>query len=158
MNGPRLAGGLIAIAALLAASASLAAEPLLWPWKDKTPPDPALTQLSSVQSVTVSIGTQETPTITITAEVTAPNPGFSELQFTPRMGDPNDLIFALDAKGRPPQDVATQAPTSVTVTAEYRDAPIAKVGVIEVHGEDNCKAFSVKENKETDCTSTSMPQ
>ena len=43
---------LVASLALLAASIPAAyAEPLTWPWKDKTPPDPALTSLTSVEGV-----------------------------------------------------------------------------------------------------------
>ncbi len=53
------------------------------------------------------------------------------------MGDPKDLIFAFDAKGRPPQDMTIQVVTPVSFTVEYSDAPIDKIGVVEVnaHGE-----------------------
>ena len=57
-----------------------------------------------------------------------------ETRLTPRVGDPNDLIFAFDAKGRPPQDMTIQVVTPVTFTAEYTGAPIDKVGVVEVYG------------------------
>jgi hypothetical protein len=68
------------------------------------------------------------------------------------------MIFAFDAKGRPPQDMTIQVVTPVSFTVEYTDAPIAKIGEVEVHGMENCKAFSVTDNKETACTSQSAPQ
>ena len=74
------------------------------------------------------------------------------------MGDPKDLIFAFDAKGRPPQDMTIQVVTPVSFSVEYSDAPIDKVGVIEVYGQSNCKAFSVTDNKAVECTSQSAPQ
>ena len=40
-----------------------------------------------------------------------------------------------------------QVVTPVSFTVEYTDAPIDKVGVIEVQSQSNCKAFSVKDNK-----------
>ena len=67
-------------------------------------------------------------------------------------------ITGLDAKGRPPQDMTIQVVTPVSFTVEYSDAPITKIGVVEVHGMENCKAFSVIDNKETACTSQSAPQ
>jgi hypothetical protein len=147
MNRAKLAGALAA-AAVLTISLPLLAEPLTWPWKSKTPSDPALVNLYSVEDVTV----------TINVSASAPTSNFTELQLTPRVGDPNDLIFAFDAKGRPPQDFTTQVITPVTFTAEYTGAPIEKVGVVEIYTTSNCKAFSVKDNKPVDCTSTSVPQ
>ena len=76
----------------------------------------------------------------------------------PALGDPDDLIFAFDAKGRPPQDMTIQVVTPVSFTVDYTDAPIDKVGVIEVQSQSNCKAFSVKDKKPTDCTSRTAPQ
>ena len=45
-----------------------------------------------------------------------------------------------------------QVVTPVSFTVDYADAPIDKVGVIEVYSQSNCKAFSVKDNKPSDCT------
>ena len=53
---------------------------------------------------------------------------------------------------------AMRLPTQVTISAKYSDAPVAKVGVIEVYGQKNCKAFSIADNKAVECTSKSMPQ
>ena len=157
MNRPILLGTLTATLVVLAASSSLLAADT-WPWKSKLPPDPALVQLVSVDSVAVAINKSEPPIVTITVNGQAPTPNYTELQLTARMGDPKDLIFAFDAKGRPPQDMTIQVVTPVSFTVEYSDAPIAQIGVVEVHGMENCKAFSVKENKETECTSPSAPQ
>ena len=158
MNRSALLAALIALAAILAAGlAPAGAETLLWPWKDKTPPDPALGVLTSVESVSVAISKADPPTVTITVSATAPTPGYSELQLTSRIGDPKDLIFAFDAKGRPPQDLTIQVITPVSITAEYTEAPIESLGVVEVYGQTNCKAFSVKDNKETECTGKSLP-
>jgi hypothetical protein len=74
------------------------------------------------------------------------------------MGDTKDQTFAFDAKGRPPQDLSTQVITPVSFTVEYVDAPIEKVGIIEVNAQEGCKAFSLTENKAVDCTSLSAPQ
>ncbi len=46
----------------------------------------------------------------------------------------------------------------MTITLDYADAPIEKVGVVEIYAQSNCKAFSIKDNKETECTSVSLPQ
>src|SRR5690349_13394067 len=157
MNRAKLAGALAA-AAVLTISLPLLAEPLTWPWKSKTPSDPALVNLYSVEDVTVTISKSDPPLVTINVSASAPTSNFTELQLTPRVGDPNDLIFAFDAKGRPPQDFTTQVITPVTFTAEYTGALIEKVGVVEIYTTSNCKAFSVKDNKPVDCTSTSVPQ
>jgi hypothetical protein len=157
MNRVKLVGALAATA-ILTGTLPLLAAPLTWPWKDKTPSDPALVQLSSVEDVTVAINKSDPPTVTVTVAASAPTPNFSELQLTPRVGDPSDLVFAFDAKGRPPQDFNTQVVTPVNFTAEYSGAPIEKVGVIEVHTQSNCKAFSVKDNEPIDCSSQSVPE
>jgi hypothetical protein len=157
MNRAKLAGALAA-AAVLTVSLPLLAKPLTWPWKSKTPSDPALVGLYSIEDVTVTISKSDPPLVTINVSASAPTSNFTELQLTPRVGDPNDLIFAFDAKGRPPQDFTTQVVTPVTFTAEYTGAPIEKVGVVEVYATSNCKAFSVKDNKPVDCSSTSVPQ
>ena len=158
MKRPILIGAMIASAAVMTASLPLlAADPQRWPWKSKLPPDPALVELASVESVTVVINKSNPPTVAITVNASAPTPAFSEFQLTPRMGDPKDTIFAFDAKGRPPQ-VAAQVITPVTFSIEYTDAPIDKVGVIEVYGQGNCTAFNVTENKAAECTSKSTPQ
>jgi hypothetical protein len=158
MKRPSLIGALTALATLAGSLPLLAADTLPWPWKDKTPPDPALVTLYQIDGVSAAINKSNPPTVTITVDAEAATPNFSELQLTPRIGDPNDLIFAFDAKGRPPQDMTIQVVSPVTISAEYTDAPIDKVGVIEVHAQSNCKAFSITENKETECTSKSVPQ
>jgi hypothetical protein len=157
MKITKFAGALAATAALTL-SLPLLAEPVTWPWKNKTPGDPALVNLYSVEDVTVSISKSEPPVVTINVSASAPTPNFTELQLSPRIGDPNDEIFAFDAKGRPPQDFTTQVIAPVTFTAEYTDAPIEKVGVVEIHTTSNCKAYSVKEQKAVECSSTSLPQ
>jgi hypothetical protein len=148
----------VASSIFLAASLSAAhADPLIWPWKDKMPPDPALAILTSVETVSVVINKSNPPTVTIKVGATAPTPGFTELQLTARIGDPKDKIFSFDAKGRPPQDMTIQVITPVDINAEYSDAPLESVGVVEVYGQTNCKAFSVKDNKEVECTAKSLP-
>ena len=159
MNRSTPLGILIAAFGIACAGAPLfAAEPQPWPWKSKLPPDPALVSLTSVEDVTAAINKSNPPTVTITVNASAPTPDFSELQLAPRMGDPNDLIFAFDVKGRPSQDQTNQVTTPVTFTVEYTDAPIDKVGVVEINAQNNCKAFSLTENKAVDCTSQSTPQ
>ena len=159
MKRPTVIGAMVASAAVMTISLSLlAAEPETWPWKSKLPPNPALVQLSSVESISVVINKSDSPTIAITVNASAPSPGFSEFQLAPRMGDPKDLVFSFDAKERPSQDMTKQEVTPVSFTLEYKDAPIEKVGVIEVYGQSNCKAFSVTDNKETECKATSTPQ
>ncbi len=88
----------------------------------------------------------------------APTPGYSELQLTPRMGDPNDRIFAFDARGRAPQDVTDQVETAVNIEASYTGAPIGKFDVIEVYGKDNCMGYSLTDSKPVECSAKSMPQ
>ena len=159
MSPKPLACALTATFAVMAASLpSLAADPLPWPWKSKLPPDPALVELVSVQDVSVVINKSEPPTVSITVNAKAPTPDYSELQLTPRIGDPNDKIFAFDAKGRPSQDMTIQVTEPVTFSVEFAGVPIEKLGVVEVNALENCKAFSVTENKPTECTSQSAPQ
>jgi hypothetical protein len=159
MNRPILLGALTASLAVATASLPLlAADTQAWPWKSKLPPDPALVRLVSVDDVSVVINKSNPPTVSITVNAQAPTPNFTELQLTPRIGGPKDLIFAFDAKGRPPQDMTIQVVTPVTFTVEYSDAPIDKIAVIEVNGMRSCKAFSVTDNKATECTSQSAPQ
>jgi hypothetical protein len=153
----RLAALVVSVTALAASFSPACADPVIWPWKDKMPPDPALAMLTSVEGVTVVINKTNPPTLAITVNASAPTPGFTELQLTPRIGDPKDLIFSFDAKGRPPQDMTTQVITPATIDVEYADPPIESVGVVEVYGQTNCKAFSLKDNKETECTAKSMP-
>jgi hypothetical protein len=133
----------------------LAAEPQAWPWKSPTPPDPALAMLPTISEVTASV---DKAIVSITVKAMAPTPGYGELQLTPRMGDPNDRIFAFDGRGRAPQDVTDQVETPVTIEASYADAPIGKFDVIEVYGKDNCMAFSLTDAKPVDCSSKSLPQ
>lgn len=159
MNRPVLLGILIAAFGIASAGAPLfAADPQPWPWKSKLPPDPALVVLTSVEDVSAVINKSDPPTVTITVNASAPTPDYSELQLAPRMGDPKDLVFAFDAKGRPPQDMTSQVVTPVSFTVEYVDAPIDKVGVVEVNAQGNCKAFSLTENKAVACISQSTPQ
>jgi hypothetical protein len=149
---------LFAFLALIAAAATAAsADTRLWPWKDKMPPDPALAMLTSVEGVTAAINKKNPPTVMISVSATAPTPNFTELQLIPRIGDPKDLIFSFDAKGRPPQDMTIQVPNPVEISAEYTDAPIDSLGIVEVYGQTNCKAFSLKDNKEVECTAKSLP-
>ncbi|MGB6428579.1 MAG: hypothetical protein WBF11_10790, partial [Methyloceanibacter sp.] len=91
------------LAVLLTAPAR-AAEPQTWPWKSTMPPDPALAKLSKISDVTASV---DGAMVKISVKAMAPVPGFSELQLIPRIGDPEDRIFAFDARGRTPQDVST---------------------------------------------------
>ena len=151
---------LIALFSMASVSAPLfAGEAVLWPWKSKLPPDPALVVLTAIEKVTATIDTSgDPPTITISVDASAPMPNFSELQLTPRLGNPKDLVFAFDAKGRPPQDLTTQVVTPVSFTVDYVDAPLDKVGVVEVHAPGSCKAFSLTENAAVDCASQSAPQ
>jgi hypothetical protein len=159
MNRPVLIGALVAAFALAGgATLLLAADAQPWPWKSKLPPDPALVVLTSVENVTATITKADPPKVTITVNASAPTPNYSELQLTPRMGDPKDQIFAFDAKGRPPQDLSSQVITPVSFTVEYIDAPIEKVGVVEVNAQEGCKGFSLTDNKEVPCTSLSAPQ
>ena len=149
MQRPARMAALVASSILSAASLSAAyADPLIWPWKDKMPPDPALAILTSVESVSVAINKADPPTVTIKVGATAPTPGFTELQLTSRIGDPKDKIFSFDAKGRPPQDMTIQVVTPVEIGAEFSDAPIESLGIVEVYGQTNCKAFSVTDIKD----------
>jgi len=152
MTRPLLAA--VAFAAILTAPA-FAAEPQDWPWKDPAPPDPALAALPKISDVTAGL---DKVTVTITVKAMAPNPGFTELQLTPRMGDPEDRIFAFDARGRAPQDVTDQVQTPVTIEAAYTGAPLGKFDVIEVYGSDNCMAYSLADSKPVECSAKSMPQ
>jgi hypothetical protein len=159
MNRPVLRGALIAAFCIASGGGPLfAADPAPWPWKSKLPPDPALVTLTSIEDVTAAINKTDPPTVTITVNASAPALDFSELQLAPRIGDAKDLIFAFDAKGRPPQDLTTPMVTPVTFTVEYADAPIDKIGVVEVNAQGSCKAFSLTENKAVTCTSVSASQ
>ncbi len=160
MNRQGLLKTLIATFGMAGVSAPLfAAEPELWPWKSKLPPDPALVVLTSIEDVTATINKSgDPPTVTISVNASAPTPNFSELQLAPRIGNPKDLIFAFDAKGRPPQDLTTQVITSVSFTVEYVDAPLDKVGVVEVNAPGSCKAFSLTEKMAVACTSQPAPR
>lgn len=148
---------LAAVTLFAAGIISAAADTRLWPWKDRTPPDPALAMLTSVEGVTAAINKKNPPTVTISVSAMAPTPNFTELQLIPRIGDPKDLIFAFDAKGRPPQDMTIQVLSPVEISVEYTDAPVESLGVVEVYAQTNCKAFSLKENAEVECTAKSLP-
>lgn len=143
-----IASCLIAVAGF----AAFAAEPQAWPWKTKLPIDPALGLLSRVDAVSVAVSKSEPPIVTVSVKATAPAPNYTDLQLTYRLGDPNDLKFEFDARGRPPQQLpASPQPTSVSIDASYSDAPVAKVKVIEVYAKDNCIAYSLADNKNIDC-------
>jgi hypothetical protein len=146
---------MLAAIALIVAAPVLAASPQAWPWKSKAPPDPALATLSHIDDVTASVSGG---TVSVAVKAMAPAPGYTELQLVSRMGDPNDRIFAFDARGRAPQQVTTQALTPVTIEASYADAPIAKLEMIEVYSSDNCLAYSLKDSKPVECTSRAVPQ
>ena len=140
---------------------TLIATPLLaagaepWPWKSKAPVDPALATLSHVNDVTAAVADS---ILTISVKAVAPAAGYSELTLTPRLGDPDDRIFAFDARGRAPQEIASQVLTPVTLAMSYTDAPLSKLDRIEVYANDNCMAYSVKDKKPTACVSKAMPQ
>ena len=145
----------LAVIALLLATPVLAASPLPWPWKAKAPRDPALATLPHIDAVSASVAEN---IVSVTVEAMAPAPGYTELQLVPRMGDPKDRIFAFDACGRAPQEVTSQLLTPVTIEVSYADAPIAKLEAIEVYSNDNCVAYSLKDNKKVECTSKAIPQ
>ena len=148
-----LAIGAVAACALVLTSLPLAAEePQSWPWNDTTPVDPALALLEKIVSLEVSITDLKNSKLRISVDAEAPTPGFTEVKLTPRLGQPNDLIFAFDIRGRRPQDMGTQAETPVSVDVVYGDAPLASVGVVEVYAQENCKAYSLKDKTEVDCT------
>jgi hypothetical protein len=119
------------------------------------PPDPALAVLPKVDSVTASVDKE---IVSIGVKATAPTAGFSELALSPRFGDPKDRIFALDIRGRPPQEAGADAASPVSLEIAYSGAPIGKFDVIEVHGKDNCVAYSLTDSKEVECTSKSISQ
>jgi hypothetical protein len=96
--------------------------------------------------------------VSISVKATAPTAGFSELALTPRIGDPKDRIFALDIRGRAPQEAAGDAASPITLDVAYSGAPIGKFDVIEVHGKENCLGYSVTDSKEVACTSKSISQ
>jgi hypothetical protein len=146
---------LAALACVAALTTAVAAEPQSWPWKSPTTPDPALALLPKISDVATNLKDTE---LTITVKATAPTPGYTELQLTPRMGDPNDRIFAFDARGRAPQDVTDQVETAVTIEASYTGAPIGKFDVIEVFGKDNCMGYSLTDSKPVECSTKSVPQ
>jgi hypothetical protein len=151
----------LAITAVAAVALSLplmAADALPWPWKAKTPPDPALVTLSHIDDVSATIKESQPPILSITVKAVAPKPNFSELQLTYRLGDPKDRIFSFDAQGRAPQEPNPDVETKVTIEADYADAPIGNFDLIEVYSKDNCVAYSVKDNKPAKCTGEASPQ
>lgn len=147
----------VAVAAMAVSLPLLAADPLPWPWKAKTPPDPALVELSHVDDLSVVID-KSNSILTITVRAQAPSPGYSELQLTYRLGDPKDRIFSFDARGRAPQDTPAAVLTPVTIESSYSDAPIGKFDVIEVYSNDSCVAYSVTDSKSVPCTGQVSPQ
>jgi hypothetical protein len=152
MKRPVTMGTLIACASVFTSLAVLAAETRPWPWIDTAPVDPALAMLQKVDSLKVAITDLKPPRLNILVDAKAPTPGFTEVKLTPRLGDPSDLIFSFDVRGRRPQDMTTQVETPVTVDVAYADAPLASVGIIEVYAQDNCKAYSLRDKTEVECT------
>jgi hypothetical protein len=146
---------MLAAIALFVAAPVLAAAPQPWPWKSKAPADPALATLSHIDDVTASVSEG---TVSVAVKAMAPATGYTELQLVSRMGDPNDRIFAFDARGRAPQQVTPQVLTPVSIAVSSAAAPIAKLEVIEVYSNDNCLAYSVKASKPVECTSRAVPQ
>ena len=142
-----------AMAVLATPLLAAGAEP--WPWKAKAPLDPALATLSHVDDVTAVINDS---ILTIAVKAVAPGAGYSEFTLTPRLGDPDDRIFAFDARGRAPQEMGSQVLTPVSLAASYADAPLSSLDRIEVYANDNCMAYSVKDKTPTDCVSKAMPQ
>ena len=141
--------------AALSATPLFAADTLPWPWKSKIPLDPALVVLAQIDELTATV---DKSIVTISVKAMALTPGYSELQFTPRMGDPKDRIFAFDARGRAPQKADSEVTTPVTIEASYSDAPIGRFDVIEVYGKGNCKGYSVKDGKRVECTSKAQAE
>jgi hypothetical protein len=142
--------GSIAAGSMIMSFPLFAADALPWPWKGNAPVDPALSVLNKVEKVTATIGQSEPPILMIEVAAMAPQTGFTDLQLTPRKGDPNDRIFEFDARGRAPQ-VGEDTETPVSISASYKDAPIGKFDIIEVYSKSNCMAFSVKDNKPAEC-------
>jgi hypothetical protein len=145
----------LASLAMLAATPLIAADTLPWPWKSKMPPDPALVVLPKVSEVTATV---DKAIVTISVHADAPTPQYSELQLTPRRGDPNDRIFAFDVRGRAPQETVPDKIEPVTIDAAYSDAPIGKFDVIEVYAKENCKGYSVKDGKPVECMSKAQAE
>ena len=141
--------------AAMATTPLLAAEPLPWPWSSKMPPDPALVVLPKVETVTASV---DGKLVTLSVKALAPTAGFSEIALSPRMGDPNDRIFAFDIRGRAPQEIAAPAETAVNLDVSFADAPIGKFDIVEVYAKENCVGFSLTDKKTVDCTAKSVPQ
>lgn len=152
MKNPVAIGALIACATIFTSLSLLAAETQSWPWKNTAPVDPALAMLQKIDSLKVAITDLKPPSLSISVDAKAPTPGFTEVKLTPRLGDPNDLVFAFDVRGRRPQDMTNQVESPVTIDVAYADAPLASVGVVEVYAQDNCKAFSLKDKTEVECT------
>lgn len=150
MKSPIALGALIGCSTLFA-SLSYTAETRSWPWNDKAPVDPALSLLTQIDTLKVSITELETPTLAILVEAKAPTPEFTEIKLTPRIGSQTTGVFAFDVRGRRPQNAA-QVPTPVTIDVEYGDAPTKAVAVVEVYAKENCKAFSLRDKAEVECT------
>jgi hypothetical protein len=136
-----------------ASGAAFAADPMVWPFVDKAPRDPALGLLQKVDSVDVEISDLEGQLITIDVKATAPRPGYTDVTLVNRPGKLNDRIFAFDLRGRPPQKPAKEEdPTELTAGGTYKDAPVGEIDVIEIYAEENCIAYSIVEKKTVECT------
>jgi hypothetical protein len=142
-----------ALFALLAAVPTLARAAEPWPWVAKTPVDPALLILPKVTALTASVADK---IVKVSVKAVAPQAGFSELQLTARMGNKDDRIFAFDARGRPPQQGA-DVETDVSIEDSYSDAPIGKLGTIEVYSKSNCLGYSLVDKAPVKCTGTPQP-
>ncbi|MFD0987184.1 hypothetical protein [Methyloligella solikamskensis] len=144
---------LAALIGLATSGAALAAEPMVWPFAEKAPRDPALGLLQKVDGIEVSVKDLDAKLIAIEVKATAPRPGYTDLTLVNRPGKLNDRIFAFELRGRPPQEPSEdEDPTEVTAGGTYKDAPVGEIDVIEVYAEDNCIAYSLAEEKTVECT------
>ena len=114
--------------------------------------DPALATLSHVDDVTRR--RQRVRSVDHRGQGHGAGPGLQRSsQLTPRMGDPNDRIFAFDAAGA--RRTRTCEPGADAGELERSHTPMrpsSKLDVIEVYANDNCMAYSVKDKKPIECT------
>ena len=150
MTAPSRIAAFAVLASFAGSLPLLAADTLPWPWKGFSPADPALALLYQADGVSASVS--DADILEISVEATAQTPGFTEVQLVPRVGNPDDRLFAFDLRGRPPQDMTIQVLKPISLDVAYADAPIDDVEVIEVYAQTNCKAFSLKDKKEVACT------
>jgi hypothetical protein len=111
--------------------------------------------LPKVETVNASV---DGKLVTLSVKALAPTAGYSEIALSPRMGDPNDRIFAFDIRGRAPQEIAVPAETPVSLDVSFADAPIGKFDIVEIYAKENCMGFSLTDKKAVDCSAKSVPQ